>query len=379
MKLFLFLLNLLCISTTSAINVLHITDIHYDDNYAINSPNNCLQQELLELRCCRNNSIPISPNSPAREIGELLCDTTYYLLNQTLLYFSSYAIDLIFWTGDNTDHHFFSQSEYNILNEIKITTNLIEHYFPKIPVIPVLGNHDTYPLDQYNPYMIKPIYDMWKQWVPIEFLINNGTYKVNYYNRTYIVLNSLVYDTHNIFNQTNNTNILYDYLKNNNNEHTWILGHIPLCAGEAGYNFSEFMNTLNYTTSFWGHSHTDQIRLGNKLVMYIAPSLLPDSHYPEIRIYNITDKVEDYVTFILDNFESNINNTNNITYKKLYSAKELYSLSDLSYNSWYNFFQNLYTNITLRNSYYYNTNPPFNNNTCDESCLKGIISDMNCF
>lgn len=362
--------------TGMGLTILHISDIHYDASYSIGSPGNCLT-ESYGLRCCRKDSIPKNPWHPASIYGELNCDSPFQLANKTFKYITNNLhIDLILWTGDSTDHHFFTQSEENVLKEIADMTSLILFYFKDIPVIPVLGNHDSYLLDQYNPEMIPKIYSLWKQWVPKEFLID-GHYTVSYSGQvgakeiTFTAINSLVYDIHNIFNQTEAVGRLYDYLAKN--QGNWLVGHIPPGAGEAGYNFTEFINTLNFTTSFWGHSHSDQIRLNSRLVMYITPSLLPDSHYPEFRTYNITEGisnglVEDYTVYMssLDSWD----------YTILYSAKKDYNLSDLSYDSWINFSKNIQKDQLLLDRYYYNTGPPFNNNSCDTACMKGLLSDM---
>lgn len=365
------LITLLYITNTTAINVLHISDIHYDINYAVGSPSNCY--ELVSgLDCCRKTDIPKDPWHPADDYGELKCDSPFVLVNSTLKYISdNFHIDLILWTGDSTDHHFFGHTSEDLYNEIYTVTQLILHYFPNTSVVPVLGNHDTKILDQYIPSDLPKIYEMWQQWVPETFVINSGHYVVNYFGRNFVAINSLVIDSNNINNQTNEVEKLYSFLKEYNSPNNWLIGHIAPGSSEAGYNFTDFIKSLSYNTSFWGHSHSDELRLTEGLVIYIAPSVIPDSHYPEFRIYTIENQtVTNYETYLRTGLSGND------TYRFLYDAKNSYSITDFSYQGWLGFSQKIQTNQTLLDNYYYHLNPPFNNGTCDSNCLNEILSDM---
>jgi len=363
------------IISIQAINVLHLTDIHYDKAYSVGSPNNCYEQSLIGLRCCRNYSIPKEPWAPARKMGELLCDTPYTLINETLYYISSnFDIDMILWTGDSSDHHFFHQSPTNVLQEISDMTELIYFYFPKSKVIPSLGNHDTFFLDQNNPFLLPEIYSFWKRWVPEEFLLNDGSYTVTHFNITFVVINSLVIDENNIFNTSIYVDSLYSFLGNHSNPKVWVTGHIPPGSNEAGYNFTDFFSSLSYNTSFWGHTHYELIRLNRKgMVAYVCPSVLPDQHYPEFRIYQIDPETPRVVNY-QDYMRSGLDDDD--TYGFLYDAVIDYDLQDLEYASWINFSENIQKNQTLLDRYYSNTGPPFLNDTCNSGCLKGLLEDI---
>ena len=130
--------------TVLSLNILHLSDVHYDYSYSEGSPSNCITEQY-GLRCCRKYSVPKDPYHPAGKFGELTCDSPMALVNSTFSYISEHLkIDLILLTGDLTDHHFFAQTEENVLQEISDVTDLLLFYFPVIPVIPALGNHDSF-------------------------------------------------------------------------------------------------------------------------------------------------------------------------------------------------------------------------------------------
>jgi sphingomyelin phosphodiesterase len=74
---------------------------------------------------------------------------------------STLDFDFIVWTGDNPPHDVWEETAPQQLARIERVTAKIAQYFPKIPVYPAigtsseivtyyLGNHDTFPVDQYN-------------------------------------------------------------------------------------------------------------------------------------------------------------------------------------------------------------------------------------
>ncbi len=60
--------------------------------------------------------------------------------------------DFILWTGDSSPHWTFPDSpdwDY-IYKAEKYITKMIRMYFPKTPIVPVLGNHDAFEPDNYT-------------------------------------------------------------------------------------------------------------------------------------------------------------------------------------------------------------------------------------
>ena len=60
-------------------------------------------------------------------------------------------IDMIIWTGDSIAHDVHHTNYQETIDVIGNLSSLIKEYFPETPVIPVLGNHDFYPVNYYNP------------------------------------------------------------------------------------------------------------------------------------------------------------------------------------------------------------------------------------
>ena len=89
----------------------------------------------------------------ARHYGELTCDIPYLtaekqleLLRDQFLERNEFApFDIIYWTGDSIGHDLHNVSPEEVLETLQNLTDLVHQYFPKTPLINVLGNHDMYP------------------------------------------------------------------------------------------------------------------------------------------------------------------------------------------------------------------------------------------
>ena len=58
-------------------------------------------------------------------------------------------IDLILLTGDIPAHDVWQQSkEYNLYT-IEVVAKAFEKYFPNIPVLPAVGNHEGFPVNMF--------------------------------------------------------------------------------------------------------------------------------------------------------------------------------------------------------------------------------------
>ena len=58
--------------------------------------------------------------------------------------------DIIFWTGDNSSHNVWSNSTKEVTDYTEEVTNIIKDAVKdaNIKVVPIHGNHDTWPVDQ---------------------------------------------------------------------------------------------------------------------------------------------------------------------------------------------------------------------------------------
>ena len=57
--------------------------------------------------------------------------------------------DVIFWTGDNSPHNIWENSEDEVIRSTKIVTDMLKAALKNtnIQVLPIHGNHDTWPSD----------------------------------------------------------------------------------------------------------------------------------------------------------------------------------------------------------------------------------------
>ena len=390
--------------------LLHITDTHLDLEYAVGSPTQCVLGST-GLRCCRNYDVPLPKSQPASKWGDYLCDSPLSLLNASLKWVNqSLAIDLVVWTGDSVDHHDVTQSWPRNRAEMQITTDLIEHYLPGVPVLACLGNHDAWPIDQLWPNLTSQIYlpqvaKMWSAWLTDE---NVKTFSEGgYYSQLLapgqrvMVMNSLFFDKNNLAlcGDANQTDFAGQWgwmvstldTARQNNEKVWIVGHIPPGSSESIFWFSALFQTLvaEYqdviSSQFWGHSHLDEVRfmrdLGGNVVSlaYIAPSLMPDNHYPAVRryLYNkTTGVILDYEQYWL-NFTAQLDSPSVfLNYSLGYSAKDAYQMQDLTVSAWADLDSRFRQNRTLLQRYYAFNKPNTTRQICDAECELDLLCDI---
>jgi hypothetical protein len=361
--------------------MLHITDIHYDPQYTVGSPNNCVT--IPGIGCCRNDSIPLDPWNPAGQYGDFNCDSPLSLLNATLYWISINIpnIDIILWTGDTVHHHSFKQSIDANFNLIKTTTLMFKQYLPNSTLIPVLGNHDTWPIDQfasggYSKYLYE-LASIWNLKFSKEFM-QFGLYTVNINPSLIIInLNCLLWDSNNLLFNSFDAEFQLNWLKyqlslsRKNKQNVWIVGHVPPGRNEFIQPYNDIFTDLLFeyrnviVSTFWGHTHKDSFLANNYTIGFIAPSFMPDQHYPIFRIYEYD------VLGIISNYHQYVSPFIS-TYKHVYSMKEYYNINDLSNNSLYNLAINIYKNDTYFDAYYKNMYIGAKLPECNRVCKQDI-------
>lgn len=60
------------------------------------------------------------------------------------------SIDAIVWTGDNTAHDIWRQSEEYNANFTRVISDRIHDVLPKAVVLPAIGNHECFPVNIYE-------------------------------------------------------------------------------------------------------------------------------------------------------------------------------------------------------------------------------------
>lgn len=396
----------------SSIRVLHMTDIHIDLKYKVGSATNCILGDT-GLGCCRSTDVPKDPAGSAGLWGDINCDNPLPFLNGTLHWIidNTAPIDVVLLTGDFVDHHDFVQSWDDNKETIQTASNTFSDVFSIVSsppiIIPILGNHDTYPVDQLIPIITAPtilgdIGTIWSSWL-LSDDARTTFKKCGYYtglvprlgDRTRVlVLNSLYYDTNNavvIADPSSDICKQEEFITNTvqsaqtMNETIWLLGHIPPGSGSCTDHFAKFLVKIatqypeTITYHFWGHTHSDEFRIyrpdgyGYPTGMFIAPSLVAGSdHDPAFRIYTYNP-----ITKILENYEQYYCRLTNIpTFPgcyKVYDAVSRYDMTDVSSLSVVDLAVRIDSNDTLFNRYAGMIKYP-RGDTC---CKRERLCDMN--
>ena len=92
--------------------------------------------------------------------------------------------DVIFWTGDNSSHDTWKNTVEQVTEYTKTVTNMVKEAIEgtDITVIPIHGNHDTWPVDTQDfstpnsNYAINHISDMWYDWLTPEAIEKYAEY-----------------------------------------------------------------------------------------------------------------------------------------------------------------------------------------------------------
>lgn len=139
------------VSAVKPFKVLQISDIHLDPEYKEGS--NAVCGEPL---CCRPSSpgsnMAINADRKAGYWGDYRdCDIPLHTVEETFRYIRDNHpdIDYILWTGDIPPHDIWSQTRDSQLELINVVGSLLDQYFGHIPIYPVVGNHESLPMNRY--------------------------------------------------------------------------------------------------------------------------------------------------------------------------------------------------------------------------------------
>ena len=135
------------LSERTILKAVHISDTHMDFEYKIGAKVKCGG-----VVCCREESgMELEfGESGAREWGEYECDPPKKTFDNMLDYIvTTVKPDVLFWTGDNSPHNTYDNTEEEVLNYTVTTTQMIKDKLAgsNITVVPIQGNHDTWPVD----------------------------------------------------------------------------------------------------------------------------------------------------------------------------------------------------------------------------------------
>lgn len=129
-----------------------MADLHIDFKYRVGAPTKC----DLEI-CCRDwGSLSQHNSGSAGEWGDYNCDSPTQTLKTMFEWILSHQdelqTDFVIWTGDNSSHNTFNNTWDEVDHYTEYITTLWKNTALKfsakpIPVYPIQGNHDTWPVD----------------------------------------------------------------------------------------------------------------------------------------------------------------------------------------------------------------------------------------
>uniref|UniRef100_A0A915D0P4 Calcineurin-like phosphoesterase domain-containing protein n=1 Tax=Ditylenchus dipsaci TaxID=166011 RepID=A0A915D0P4_9BILA len=316
--------------------VLQLTDFHYDRDYSVKgSPDDMCH--TLENK---------TPKKDLGMFGDHKCDSPKSLVESAIMAAKEVVEkpDFIIWTGDSVPH-IYNYDENYVANALEVTTNLLRQHFPGTTILPVYGNHDNSPTDNFpdiQTFIYYKTFEMWKPWIgeqAEETFLNGGYYKYTAADGTiFLMLNTNLYYTSNPLPMHNSTDPAgqFEFMEKalesaqSSGKSVHMAAHISPGALESKANFTWMYPqynrrmldiTIKYAKTIkwmvFGHHHTDTFHLvknqqGEDVqLMLMCPAVTLD-----IKTYYVS----------LDE----LNKDNSTKWSLEYSMKEAYSMDNIS-------------------------------------------------
>ncbi|XP_036675565.3 sphingomyelin phosphodiesterase 1 [Drosophila suzukii] len=322
--------------------VLHLTDIHYDPEYAEGSNAACD-----EPMCCRN-SLPAGSDSSAAAgfwSDYRDCDCPKRLILSAFDHIrENHKIDWIYHTGDVPPHNVWSTTKQGNMDMLTEIDGLLAEYFPNTPIYPCLGNHEPHPTNVFAndevpeelkvDWLYQHVWSLWSKWLPAEAkdtVLRGGYYTVSpSQGHRIVTLNSMDCYLYNWWLYYNASLIqeqlqwFHDTLLSAEEagESVHILTHIPAGDGDCwsnwAYEYNRVLTRFNgiITGAFSGHTHKDEMNLHYSdegyatVVNWNGGSLTSYSNKnPNYRLYELSPgnwQVLDHQTFTFNLTEANL-------------------------------------------------------------------------
>ena len=336
--------------------------------------------------------------------------------------------DYIVYTGDIPPHDIWNQSREYQLELFDKVNDRLKDFFPTTPIYSSLGNHESYPVNQFPQPFVKGrdaiswLYnravDQWGHWVNAseaqKFIAKGGFYSVRVKPGLKIISMNTNYCNNqnywlflNLTDPADELEWLIDELQDSEDRHELVhlISHIPPkgdCIRPWRDNFYNILSRYESTVraQFYGHSHTDWFYVTYDPknhthangVSFIPGSLTTYSDlFPGYRVYTIdgdyadsTFQVLDFENYIANITESNLHNTSRLQWVKEYSAKASYGLENLQGPSWDGLWreiqQELSTNGTSEKFdrfFLFNSKSYIEDvQSCNAKCQEAFLCDM---
>ncbi|CAG9841107.1 unnamed protein product [Diabrotica balteata] len=394
------------------LKILHLTDPHISLDYEPNGVVKCGFPV-----CCKKGLGNKIKGQNAGYWGEYDCDAPPWLYGNTLQHIRSAHKDLdyIYFTGDIIDHTVWNTSVQSNTVLINLAYKALKDTFP-IPVFPVIGNHESTPLNIYAPdkediiakgLSTNWLYDLmaklWSTWLPesaLKTVRRQGyyAYSVNAKLKIIGLNNNVCYN----FNWwlLLDTEYLHEQLQflileleesEKKGQFVHILGHVSVgnqeCIEPWEVSYNEIVRRYAHIIKgqFVGHTHTDELKIfydANKKPINMAfngASLTPyvkyNPNYKILTVDPVTMDILDIDTYYFNLTEANLHPDTSPAWQKLYSMKKAYDLPDLSPKSFDVLADKLFNDTDLANlyfEYYVRRGDASLKDGCDKNCLDDI-------
>ena len=187
-----------------------------------------MNTKCVQLICCRNSSGKAKrSNESSGTYGHLgRCDIPIITVQSFIDFaYNNIKPDFILYLGDVLAHNLWEQKQSNYLNGLRKFNKMLEKF--NVPVYQVLGNHEGYPLDQFDTevrsthaWIIRETLEAWDKWIDKNMritFIENGCYSkiLDGTNLKLIALSPFVMISDNTYlyrNQTNPLGVVWNYL-----------------------------------------------------------------------------------------------------------------------------------------------------------------------
>ncbi|KYM84646.1 Sphingomyelin phosphodiesterase 1 [Atta colombica] len=404
--------------SNETINILQITDIHYDPKYEPYGNAYCN-----EPTCCRKGQNDTNTSDKvAGYWGDYhYCDSPWHAIIDVLdhVIAEHQNISYVYFTGDIIDHGIWETSIKGNIESLNKSYLQIYETFKNIPIYPILGNHESHPVNQFAPrtitndeistqWLYKLMADLWIDfgWLPESTrstILQGGFYTVSLKKGFRIIaLNNNVCYSYNwwLLYQPQDPDGQLQWLADTllqaevDEEYVHILAHLPPGNTDCQTTWkSEYIKIVNrfahiIRAQFNGHTHKDELQLiygsdDNSKISNVAWNGGSITTYqnvnPNYKLYTIDSKnyeVKDFENWIYNLTLANINLDQRPLWYKSYSFKEEYGLSDLTYDSLQTWLFKLMNDEKLLNRYhgnYFKQAEPSLTEECDAKCMRAFI------
>ncbi|KAG9509932.1 Sphingomyelin phosphodiesterase, partial [Fragariocoptes setiger] len=395
-------------------NFVQITDVHVDPYYEPGTSADCR-----EPLCCRLTSgLPSEGRRAAGSWGDYgNCDTPITTLRHAFNRIRHHHQDSEYWiwTGDIAPHDIWNVTRSEVIHQIRLISGMMKEYSSG-PVFPVVGNHESVPVNSFAPPEIRGkfsmswLYDVladeWGYWLPEDAkatLKIGGYYRVKVRHGFRIICINTNYcarlnpwSLYNPVDPGNQLKWLSQQLQEaeQSNDKVHIIGHIPPdnreCTQAWLFNFIRLVDRFKDTIlgQFYGHTHRDEFRVIYSLrseapvgVAYIGPSVTPfTENNSAYRVYHQDQSghLVDAQTYYFNLTEAN-NNDDGPVWRHEYRVSSHLNMTSMRPKDWHLYIQKMHEDETLFDQFhrhFYRSSDVKRDTVCRAKCKYHMLNDL---